>query len=72
MTTGVQVTPGVTQAATIKKHKMFPVPHGQLWKVPLLHSLLAVRAGEFNIMFDDEENQETEIVDDILGNICTS
>lgn len=72
VTTGVQVTPGVTQAATIKKHKMFPVPHGQLWKVPLLHSLLAVRAGEFNIVFDDEENQETEIVEDILGNICTS
>ena len=72
LNTGVVVTPGVTQAATVKKQTLFPVPEAQEWKVPLLHSLLAVRAGEFEIMFDDEEIQEIEIVDDILGNICTS
>ena len=72
LNTGVVVTPGVTQAATVKKQTLFPVPEAEEWKVPLLHSLLAVRAGEFEIMFDDEEIQEIEIVDDILGNICTS
>ena len=72
LATGVQVTPGVTQAGAIKEHKLFPVPDDQKWKVPLLHSLLAVRAGEIQIIFDDEESHDEEIPDDILVNICSS
>ena len=62
------------------------MPELEKWKVPLLHSLLAVRAGEFEISFDDEnidsddetfdgadeEAVEDNMTDDILANICTS
>ena len=85
--TGVQVIPGTTKAYSIKKQRLFKVPEPEKWKVPLLHSLLAVRAGEFEISFDDEnidgdydenfdgaddEAVEDNMTDDILANICTS
>ena len=70
--TGVQVLPGLTQAAQVKKHRMFPVPVDQLWKVPLLHSIVAIRAEEFKIQFDDDDDDVDDIVNTILENICTS
>ena len=70
--TGVQVLPGLTQAAQVKKHRMFPVPVDQLWKVPLLHSIVAIRAEEFKIQFDDDDDDVDDIVNTILVNICTS
>ena len=70
--TGIQVRPGITQAGTVRKFTLFKVPDGQEWKVPLLHSLLSVKAGEFTIPFDDdsEEIKEADVVDDILRDIC--
>ena len=72
--TGVQVIPGVSRAAQVKKHTLFVVPEEEKWKIPLIHSLLSVRAGEFEIPFDeiDPEENEPNIGDDILDNICTS
>ena len=72
--TGLQVTPGVSKAAPIKKYRMFPVPDGQMWKIPLLHSLLSVRSEVFEIPFDDddEETDDNDIANTILENICTS
>jgi hypothetical protein len=74
VTTGVQVIPGVSKAGQVKKYKLFVVPEEEKWKIPLLHSLLSVRAGEFEIPFDETDLEENEpnIVDDILDNICTS
>ena len=70
--TGIQDIPGVSQVSSIKKHCMFPVPQDQKWKVPLLHSLLAIRADEFEIPLDNDEIDENVIADTILENICTS
>ena len=76
--TGVQVIPGITKGYTVKKHRLFQVPELEKWKVPLLHSLLSVRAGEFEISFDDKNvgdddgEEESNMTDDILANICTS
>ena len=70
--TGVQVIPGVTKAAEVKKHTLFMVPEREKWKVPLLHSLLAVRAGDFEIPFDDNDPEQNEtIADDIPPNSQT-
>ena len=70
----LQVTPGVSQAAPIKKYRMFPVPDVQMLKIPLLHSLLCVRSEVFEITFDDddEETDDNDIANTILENICTS
>ena len=72
--TGVQVMPGVTHAAMVKKKPLFKPPEEQMWKIPLLHSLLAVKAEEFEICFDDddEEVEEHDVANDILLNICCS
>ena len=69
-TTGVQVRPGVTHPGAVKKVTLHKVPEGQEWKVPLLHSLIAVRAGEFNIEFDDNEEDTPEIADAIMVDLC--
>ena len=71
-TTGTQVVPGITKAASIKNHKLHKLPEDETWKVPLLHSLLAVKSGVFEIQFDDE-TEDSEVMDigsDILGDIC--
>ena len=38
------------------KHVLCKVPDENMWKVPLLHSLLAVKAEKFEIIFDDDDN----------------
>ena len=71
--TGVQVIPGVTHAAAVKKQTLNKIPEEDKWKVPLIHSLLAVKAEEFEIIFDDEEDIQGNVVgEDILVNICCS
>ena len=74
MTTGVQLIPGVSKAGQVKKYKLFVAPEEEKWKIRMLHSLLSDRTGEFEILFDESELVENEpnIVDDILDNICTS
>ena len=64
--------PGVTHPGSVKKLTMHKVPEGQEWKVPLLHSLIAVRAGEFNIEFDDDVEVTPEIADAIMVDLCTN
>ena len=72
LNTGVEVKPGVTKATVVKKHTLCKVPDEERWKVPLLHSLLAVKSEEFEIRFDDDdhETEDNEIGMDILKDIC--
>ena len=72
MNTGVEVKPGVTKATVVKKHTLCKVPDEERWKVPLLHSLLAVKSEEFEIRFDDDdhETEDNEIGMNILKDIC--
>ena len=70
--TGVEVIPGVTTPGKIKNTRLVKVPDDERWKVPLLHSLLAVKAKEFEIVFDadDPDNDEPDVGGDILLDIC--
>ena len=74
LNTGIEVQPGVTSPCLVKKHVLCKVPDENMWKVPLLHSLLAVKAEKFEIIFDDDDNdaEEVDIGMDILENICCS
>ena len=69
-TTGIQVIPGMTRAGSVKKLKIHKVPEGQDWKIPLLHSLISVKAGEFYIPLDDESDDTLDPVEDILMDLC--
>ena len=72
--TGIQSVPGTMQGYLIKKQRRFKVPELEEWKVPLLHSLLQVRAGDFEIKWDDDaaDDEDVHVPCDILANICTS
>ena len=72
LNTGVQVTPGQTLVSSIKKKVLQEVPVGEEWKVPLFHSLLEIRSGEFKLEFDEDDIADNEIVDDVLLHVCTS
>ena len=62
------------QGYLVKKQRRFKVPELEEWKVPLLHSLLQVRAGDFEIKWDDDaaDDEDMHGPDEILANICTS
>jgi hypothetical protein len=60
--TGVQVIPGVTNAAAVKKQTLNKIPEEDNCKVPLIHSLLAVKAEQFEIIFDDKEDIQGNVV----------
>ena len=68
--TGVQAVPGITMPWQIKTKRLHEVPGGEEWKVPLLNSLLQIRAGAFKLEFDEEE--DTEVVDGVFHDVCTS
>ena len=73
--TGVHVVPGTKQGYLVKKQRCFKVPEVDEYKVPLLHSLLLIKAGDFEFKFDEndaEDDDNMNIPDDILANICTS
>ena len=72
LNTGVHVTPGQTLVSSIKKNVLQEVPVGEEWKVPLIHSLLEIRSGEFKLEFDEDDFADNEIVDDVLLHVCTS
>ena len=69
---GVHAVPGVTQASAIRLRGLQEVPAGEEWKVPLLHSLLDIRAGEFQLSFDEHDDHDDVIADDLLVHVCTS
>ena len=71
LNTGVQVVPGVTQVSAIRSQSLHEVPAGEEWKVPLLHSLLEMRAGEWQLQFDDNDDHNDDIVDDVLVHVCS-
>ena len=66
------MTPGQTLVSSIKKNVLQEVPVGEEWKVPLIHSLLEIRSGEFKLEFDEDDFADNEIVDDVLLHVCTS
>ena len=69
---GIQVAPG-TSASAVKCTREFCVPKSQEWRLPLLYSLLDIKAGELflpNNERDDEDHEE--VVDEILLHVCTS
>ena len=65
-----QVVPGNTLSSAIKDKRLVEVPIGGEWKVPLVHSLLEIRAGEFKLEFDDSDGNE--VAEDVLLHVCTS
>ena len=56
--------PVISLPSALKRKRLHDVPGGEEWKVPLLHSLLQIRSGNFKLEFDEEEDN-FELVDGI-------
>ena len=70
LNTGVQVLPGVTRVGEFKVKNLVNTPAGDEWKVPLIFSLLAIKAEELVLPFDEPD--DVELVDDIFQFVCTN
>ena len=52
--------PGRTRTDLLRKYKVYPVPEGHEWKLPLLISLLEIRSENFEVFFDEEGEEELD------------
>ena len=72
LTTGVEAVVGETKVSDIGVNRLHEVPAGEEWRVPLLHSLLDIRAGDVQVQFDDHEALDDDLMDAALVNVCTN
>ena len=67
------IVPGETKKYDMKKSYIYDIPEGQEWKIGLLSSLLEIRDGKWEILFDNEEGGIIE--DDIkrmIDGVCVN
>ena len=72
--TQVRVDPGVTLPSALSGITAYKVEEDQRWRLPLLCDLLQIRDDQFEIRFDEENNEALD-EDDITAMIfetCTS
>ena len=52
--TGVKIVPGITSGCSLINYRVYKVPEGEEWRLPLLVSLIEVRDSRWTIQFDEE------------------
>ena len=73
--TNKQIIPGVTSQLVLKTYVANPIPEGQDWRVPLLHSLFEMRSQNWIVTFDEEDgpkNLEGNVIEEMINRTCTS
>ena len=53
--TGNFITPGLSNKSILDNYRVYRIPEGEEWRLPLIESLLEVKAGNWDIEFDEEE-----------------
>ena len=73
--TGIKVVPGVTSKFQMRDHQVYKTPEGEEWRLPMLVSLLEIREENWEILYDDEEENESapgeNDVKDMIDEVCT-
>ena len=73
--TGVKVVPGVTAPAQVHDYTVYGIPEESKWKISLLESLLEIRDGRWEVLFE-EENTRGELCKDevtfMIDELCIS
>ena len=71
--TGHSIIPGVTKKMSLDNYRVYKIPEGEEWRVPLIDSLLEVKAGNWAIEFDEEEdNFDGNAVKLMLDRACSN
>ena len=73
--TGVQVIPGLTNKANIGDFQVYKYSEEEQWRLPLLVSLLEIRNDNWEVLFDDDGDDENHLdendLKDMIEAICT-
>lgn len=56
--TETQIDPRSLKAHALNNLKVYP--NEDLWTIPLIRNILEIRAGNWEVIFDDETGEETE------------
>ena len=71
--TGHLIIPGITKKIILDNYKVYKTPEGEEWRVPLIESLLEVKAGNWAIEFDGEqETLNLDAVKLMLDRACSN
>ena len=59
----------------MRDHQVYKTPEGEEWRLPMLVSLLEIREENWEILYDDEEENESapgvNDVKDMIDEVCT-
>ena len=55
--TGVLVVPGRTRPADLNNYRVYTVPEGEEYRIPLLHSLIDIREDNWSILHRKVQNR---------------
>ena len=56
--TGIKAIPGATPTGQFRNCRIYVTPEGEEWRLPLLQSLLEVRSENWDILFNEEEEEQ--------------
>lgn len=59
----------------MRDHQVYKTPEGEEWRLPMLVSLLEIREKNWEILYNDEEENESapgvNDVEDMIDEVCT-
>ena len=75
--TGVLVVPGRTRPADLNNYRVYTVPEGEEYRIPLLHSLIDIREDNWSILFNEENSDNVEELQEndiflMIHEVCTT
>ena len=54
---GILVTPGKTRIDKLSNYRVYTAPEDEIWKLPLMVSLLEIKCQNWEILFDEEGDE---------------
>ena len=54
---GILVTPGKTRIDKLSNYRVYTAPEDEIWKLPLMVSLLEIKCSNWEILFDEEGDE---------------
>ena len=70
--TDTLIIPGKTSKDSLSNYKVYNIPDGEEWRVPLLESLMAIREKRWEVQFNEEadENLNDDAIKLMIDRAC--
>ena len=71
----MRISPGVTHQSELFDIAVYKVDDEQQWRIPLLQSLLMIRDDQWEIRFNDGDDQisvEDDDIEEMIHDVCTN